>query len=222
MEQRLTRRLSCHRVIGNGKGVGSESWSVSQHRKTGGLIKGSQTAALRYKTGTAPIEKISPALMIKGEDLDDLHEEWLRVPEWVRAHASITQPAHRYEGALTIEDHCLVFQGRDRKERTGFKEMISLDSITKISLGLRSSRLLKLKPLIINYHTDDGGQIAYMFIDFDRQSGIANGNQDWFEVLRPHVDRNRLGPRNHSSVLSRSPYAMPRDYSVKSAQGSRG
>ncbi len=146
-------------------------------------------AALSDKTGTTTIDKISPALMIKREDLDDLYTEWLRVPEWIRAHASITRPVHRYEGVLTLEDHCLVFQGRDIKERNGFKEVIPLDSITKISLGFNSSsRLVKLQPIIIHYQTDDGVQIAYLYSDFNRETGIAYGNQDWYEILKGYVD----------------------------------
>jgi len=145
------------------------------------------------------IDKISPALMIKRDDLEHLRAEWLHVPEWLRAHASIVRPVHRYEGALTMEDRMLVFQGRDVKEGRGFKEVIGLDRITRISLGLDkyfggsldcSFGLLKLKPLTIHYETDDGRQTAYLFTDFNRQNGGAAGNQDWYETLRGYMEGN--------------------------------
>jgi len=143
------------------------------------------------------IDRISPALMIKTEDLEHLRSEWLDMPEWVRAHATIVRPAHRYEGALTMEDGSLVFEGRDVKETKGFKEIIALDQITGISLGLDrhlrespdcSFGLLKLMPLIIHYQTDDGRQTAYLFTDFNRQNGRAAGNQDWYETLKAYME----------------------------------
>jgi len=145
------------------------------------------------------IDRISPALMIKREDLEHLHAEWLHVPEWVRAHATIVRPVHRYEGALTMQDGSLVFEGRDVKETKGFKEVIALDKITGISLGLDrhfrgspdcSFGLLKLKPLTIHYRTDDGRQTAYLFTDFNRQNGRAAGNQDWYETLKGYMEGN--------------------------------
>ena len=145
------------------------------------------------------IGRISPALMIKRDDLEHLRAEWVHVPEWLRAHATIVQPVHRYEGSLTLEDRSLVFEGRDMKERNGFKEVIALDKITGISLGLGkhfrespdcSFGLLNLKPLTIYYQTDDGRQTAYLFTDFSRQNGRAAGNQDWYETLKGYIEGN--------------------------------
>lgn len=156
-------------------------------------------AVSRYERRLTMIDRISPALMIKSEDLEHLRAEWLRVPEWIKAHTSTVRPAHRYEGAVTIEDHSLVFQGRDVKERRGFKEVIPLDKIGGVSLGLDrhfrgspdcSFSLLKLKPLIIHYQTDDGKQTAYLFTDFNRQNGRVAGNQDWYEALKGYIEGN--------------------------------
>jgi len=163
--------------------------------------------ASRYERRPAMIDRISPALMIKKEDLEHLRAEWLRVPEWIRAHATIVRPAHRYEGFLTLEDHSLVFQGRDVKEKRGFEEVIPLDRITGVSLNLdrhfRGSPdwffgLLNLKPLIIHYQTDDGRQTAYLFAHFNRQNGRAAGNQEWYETLKGYIGGNGHNEKSQS------------------------
>ncbi len=80
------------------------------------------------------ITKISPALMIKKEDIGELLLEWSSVPQWVKAHTSTKLPLHRYEGELAIEGQRLAFRGRDIKEGKDFEELIPLDKITKVSL----------------------------------------------------------------------------------------
>ena len=143
------------------------------------------------------IDRISPALMIKREDLEHVRAEWLRVPQWLRAHAQFQRPVHRYEGVLTMEGHSLVFEGRDVKEAKGFREVIPLNQIVGISLGLDrhirespdwSFGLLNLKPLIIHYRTDDGRQTAYLFTDSVRRKSRGGGNQDWYETLKESVE----------------------------------
>ncbi len=62
------------------------------------------------------LSKISPALMIKKDDMEQLLPEWSDTPQWVRAHVSTKYPPHRYEGDLSIVGECLVFRGRDIKE----------------------------------------------------------------------------------------------------------
>ena len=78
------------------------------------------------------ISKISPAMMIKKGDIEQLLLEWSSVPRWVKAHISTKSPPHRYEGDLAIEDKCLVVRGRDIKEGKDFKEVIPLDSIIDV------------------------------------------------------------------------------------------
>ena len=139
--------------------------------------------------GMTMINKMSLALMNKAEDLEDLHGQWFHLPDW--------HPAHRYAGTLTIEDHSLVFQGRDVKARRSFAETIPLDKVTSISLSLDKrfegdSDLLfgapGLKPLRVSYQSNGGRQTAYILTNFSRGNGKSDDNQDWYETLKRYVN----------------------------------
>lgn len=149
------------------------------------------------KGGITMINKISLALMTKKEDLEDLHAQWLHIPGWLKTDNSIVHSAHRYAGTLTIEDHSLVFQGRDTKERRGFGETIPLNKITSISLGFdkRFKGDFDLlfdaqgaKPLRIRYQSNGGRQTAYILTNFSRANRKVSDNQDWYETLTKYVN----------------------------------
>lgn len=142
------------------------------------------------KGGITMINKISLALMNKKEDLEGLHSQSFHLPDW--------RPSHRYDGTLTIEDHSLVFHGRDTKEKRSFAEIIPLNKITSISLGLDEcskgdSNLLlgtqEVKPLRIFYQSNGGSQSAYILTNFTRGNARSDDNQDWYETLRKYVNR---------------------------------
>jgi hypothetical protein len=98
---------------------------------------------------------------------------------------------------LTIEDHSLVFRGRDTKERKGFAEIIPLSKIAGISLG--SDKRFKgdfdllfgtqeVNPLRIHYRSNGRRQTAYILTNFSRANHKVSDNQDWYETLKKYVN----------------------------------
>jgi len=140
------------------------------------------------------ISKISPAMMITREDIEQLLLEWSRIPRWVKAHISTKSPPHRYEGDLAIEDECLVFKGRDIKEGKDFREVIPLDSI--IDVVFDCDKHLKGSvdpsfgiggpvPLVVHYQSKGEEQTAYFNTCLSHYPiHIVNGNREWYETLR--------------------------------------
>ena len=148
-----------------------------------------QAGKLKTKGGMAMINKMSLALMSKKEDLEDLHSRWFHLPDWC--------PTHHYTGTLTIEDHSLVFHGRDTKEKRSFAETIPLSEITNIPLGLDkrfkgdANLLLDMqgvKPLRICYQSNGGRQTAYILTNFSRANGRSDDNRDWYKTLKKYVN----------------------------------
>ena len=139
------------------------------------------------------IGKISPALMIKKDDVEHLLLEWSNVPQWVKAHISTRCPPHRYEGDIVIEGECLVFRGRDIKEGENFEEVIPFDNIIDVffdfdkqlegntdpSFGIGGP-----VPFAVRYQSQAGEQTAY-FNTYRAHYPIhiINGNREWYETL---------------------------------------
>ncbi len=140
------------------------------------------------------ISKISPALMIKKDDIEQLLLEWSSVPQWVRAHVSTRYPTHRYEGDLAIEVECLVFRGRDVKEGKDLQEIIPLDSIIEVFLDCDEHLKGSIDPsfgiggpvpFIIRYQSEGGEQVAYFNTYLNHYPiHIINGNRKWYETLK--------------------------------------
>jgi hypothetical protein len=143
--------------------------------------------------------------MIKKDDIEQLLSEWSNVPQWVRAHLSTKYPLHRYEGDLTIEGHCLVFRGRDIKEGKDFEEVIPLDRVIEVFLGLDERLKGSIDPsfgnggpvpLVVSYQSEGGEQTAYFNIYFNHYPiHIVNGNRKWYETLKDitsHTSRREL------------------------------
>lgn len=130
--------------------------------------------------------KISPALMIKKEDVEQLLLEWSNVPQWIKAHTLTRRPPHRYEDELAIEGQCLAFRGRDIKEGKDFEELIPLNKITEVSLGfdehLRGSidpsfGIGGPVPFIVHYQSNGGERTAYFNTYLNHYPiHIVNGN----------------------------------------------
>ncbi len=140
------------------------------------------------------IDKISPALMIKKDDIEELLSEWSNVSPWVKAHISTRYPPHRYEGDLAIEGEYLVFRGRDIKEGQDFEELIPLDSIVDVffdfdkhlegntdpSFGIGGP-----VPFVVRYQSQTGEQTTYFNIYHSHYPiHVVNGNRDWYETLK--------------------------------------
>ena len=138
------------------------------------------------------------AMMIKKDDIEQLLQEWSSVPQWVKAHVSTKSPPHRYEGELSIEGQCLVFQGRDVKEDRGFEEVIPFDSVTEVFLAfderLHGSIDLSFgiggpAPFIVRYEGKNGEQTAYFNTTLTNYPGqVASRNREWYETLENIVN----------------------------------
>ena len=149
--------------------------------------------------------KISPALMIKKDDIEQLLVEWSSVPQWVRAHISTRYPPHRYEGDLAIEGDSLVFRGRDIKEGKDFEEVIPLDSISGVFFDFDKHLKGSIDPsfgiggpvpFVVRYQSKGGEQTAYFSTYFSHYPiHILNGNRKWYETLKDitsHTPRRGL------------------------------
>ena len=139
------------------------------------------------------INKISPALMIKKDDIEHLLSEWSSVPQWVRAHISTRYPPHRYEGDLAIEGEYLVFRGRDIKEGKDFEEVIPLGSIIEVFLDFNEHLKGSIDPsfgiggpvpFVVRYQSKGREQTAYFNTYLSHYPiYIVNGNRKWYETL---------------------------------------
>ena len=140
------------------------------------------------------INKISPVLMIKEDDIEQLLSEWSNVPQWVKVHISTRYPPHRYEGDLAIEGDYLVFRGRDIKKGKDYEELIPLDSIVDVFFDF--DKHLKGNtdpsfgiggpvPFVVRYQSQAGEQTAY-FNTYRSHYAIhvVNGNREWYETLK--------------------------------------
>jgi len=159
----------------------------------------------KYRRRIIMMNEISPALMIKKDDIEELLSEWSNVPQWVRAHISTRYPPHRYEGDLVIEGEYLVFRGHDIKEGKNFEEAIPLDSIIDVfwdcdehlkgsidpSFGIGGP-----VPFVVRYQSKGGEQVAYFNTYLNHYPiHIINGNRKWYETLRDitgHTARREL------------------------------
>ena len=140
------------------------------------------------------ISKISPARMIKQEDIEQLLLEWSSVPQWVKAHISTKCPPHRYEGDLAIEGEHLVFRGRDIKEGKDFEEVIPLDSIIGVFFDFDKHLKGSIDPsfgiggqvpFAVRYQSNGGEQTAYFNTYLSHHPiHMVNGNRKWYETLR--------------------------------------
>jgi hypothetical protein len=140
------------------------------------------------------IDKASPALMIKKDDLEQLLLEWSIIPQWVKAHISIKSPPHRYEGDLAIENEYLVFRGRDIKEGNDFCEVIPLNSNCDATFDYdehlhtsvdTSFSISGPVPLVVHYQNRGKGQIAYFNTYFSHYPiNMVNGYRKWYETLK--------------------------------------
>jgi len=145
------------------------------------------------------INKISPALMIKKDDIEQLLSEWSHVPQWVRAHILTRFPLHRYEGDLTIEGECLVFHGRDIKEGKDFEEAIALNSIIEVFLDfdehLKGSTDPSFGiggpvPFVVRYRSKGREETAYFNTYLDHYPiHVLSGNRRWYERLEDITSR---------------------------------
>ena len=151
------------------------------------------------------INKISPALMIKKDDIEQLLSEWSNVPQWVRAHISTRYPPHRYEGDLAIEGEYLVFRGRDIKEGKNFEEVIPLDSIIDVFLDCDQHLTGSIDPsfgiggpvpFAGRYQSEGREQTAFFNTYLSHYPiHIVNGNRRWYETLEDitsHTSRREL------------------------------
>lgn len=158
------------------------------------------------------ISKISPALMIKKDDIEQLLLEWSNVSQWVKTHVSLRYPIHRYEGDLAIEDQCLVFRGHDVKEGKDFEELIPLNEITGVSLGFDEHLKDSINPsfgiggplpFIVRYQSEGREQTAYFNTYLSHYPiHIRNGNRVWYETLEavtnhtsqrePKIEKDRV------------------------------
>ena len=151
------------------------------------------------------MNEISPALMIKKDDIEHLLLEWSNVPQWVRAHVSTRYPPHRYEGDLSIEGECLVFRGRDVKEGKDFQEIIPLDSIIEVFLDCDEHLKGSIDPsfgiggpvpFVVRYQSKGGEQTAYFNTYLDHYPiHVLSGNRRWYETLEDiisHTARREL------------------------------
>ena len=139
------------------------------------------------------MNEISPALMNKKYDIEELLSEWSNVPQWVRAHLSTRYPPHRYEGDLAIEGEYLVFRGRDIKEGKNFEEAIPLDSIIDVFLDCDEHLKGSIDPsfgiggpvpFVVRYQSEGREQIAYFNTYRNHYPiHIINGNRRWYEML---------------------------------------
>ena len=144
------------------------------------------------------ISRISPAMMIKQEDIDQLLLEWSSVPQWVKAHISIKCPPHRYEGDLAIEGEHLVFRGRDIKEGKDFEEVIPLDSIIGVFFDFDKHLKGSIDPsfgiggpvpFVVRYQTKGREQTAYFNTTLTNYPGqVASRNREWYETLENIVN----------------------------------
>lgn len=144
--------------------------------------------------------KISPALMIKEKDIEQLLLDWSNVPPWIKAHTLTRRPPHRYEGELAIEGQCLAFRGRDIKEGKGFEELIPLNKITEVSLGFDEHLSGSIDPsfgiggpvpFIVRYKNNGGEQTAYFNTNLNHYLlHRGNGNREWYETLEDMIDHN--------------------------------
>ena len=152
--------------------------------------------------------KVSPALMIKAEDIEALLSEWLSVPEWVKAHVSTRFPPHRYRGELALEERGLVFQGTDLREGKAYQEMIPFSKIREVSLEFdetlkqsleRSFGIIGPVPLTVVYERNDREQTAYFNTNFNRYPTPSNyPNQEWYYLLKVKlVTHHNQSPGNN-------------------------
>lgn len=147
------------------------------------------------------ISKISPALMIKEDDIEQLLSEWFNVPQWVKAHISTRYPPHRYEGDLATEGDYLVFQGRDIKKGKDYEELIPLDSIVDVFFDFDKHLKGSIDPsfgiggpvpFVVRYQSKDREQTAYFNTYLSHcPIQIINGNRKWYEMLDEIVTRYR-------------------------------
>ncbi|MFC1978336.1 hypothetical protein ACFLWS_08805 [Chloroflexota bacterium] len=163
------------------------------------------------------VDKVSPALMIKKDDVEQLLSEWSNVSPWVKAHILTRCPLYRYKGDLAIEDECLVFRGRDIMERKDFEEVIPLDSIIEVLLDcdehLKSGvgTLFGIGgsvPLAVCYQGKGTEQTAYFNTYRNHYPvHIINGNREWYETLKDitsHTSRRELkGEKDRALVAAR-------------------
>lgn len=147
------------------------------------------------------ISKISPALMIEKDDIEQILLEWSNVPQWVKVHISTRCPLHRYEGDLAIEGNYLVFRGRDIKEGKDYDVEILFDSIEEVYLGfsncLKSSIDLTFgmggpTPLAVRYWNGDQEAVVYFNTGFDHYvPHVTMNNRLWCERLNNIIERRR-------------------------------
>ncbi len=151
------------------------------------------------------LSKISPALMIKKEDMEQLLSEWSVIPGWIKAHVSTKYPPHRYKGDLAIEGRHLVFRGRDIKEGKDFEEVIPLYCIIEVRFGFDERLESNLDPFfgiggpvpfIVHYKTKGREQTAYFNTYLSHYPiHILNSNRKWYETLKDitsHTPRRGL------------------------------
>lgn len=153
--------------------------------------------------------KVSPALMIRDEDIEALLAEWFSVPGWVKAHVSTRFPPHRYRGELALEERGLVFQGTDLRESKAYQEIIPFAKIKGVSLEFDEALKESLErafgisgpaPLTVVYERNDREQTAYFHTSFDRYPTPSHyPNQEWFDLLRVKLvtHRNHSAGNNH-------------------------
>ncbi|MFH0941779.1 MAG: hypothetical protein V1823_01980 [Chloroflexota bacterium] len=159
--------------------------------------------------------KVSPALMIKAEDIERLLSEWQSVSAWVKAHVFTRLPPHRYRGELALEERGLVFRGTDVSEDKEYQELIPFSKIKEISLefdgALRQSFDRAFGsggpvPLTIVYERNDRPQTAYFNTDFNRYPTPRNyPNQEWYDLLKVKL----VTHRNHGNGNNRHPWPPP-------------
>jgi len=157
------------------------------------LLDRRNSAARKWTGKKTKISKASPALMITEADIGQLLSEWSNVPAWIKGHVSTTQPTHRYEGELVIEDESLVFTGYDIKEGKDFNLEIPLASITDVSL--RFSEQLKISidhafgiggpvPFVVQYQHEGRSEALYFNTSFKSCFAHTEGNnRKWYETL---------------------------------------
>ena len=127
------------------------------------------------------------------EDIEELLEEWERVPAWIRIHLSSRRPAHRYEGRLVLDGECLFFEGRDMKEGKHFEMELTLASVTGVRLGFSERMQANIDPVFgsggpipFSVEFRENGQTRRAFISTcadNYPAHINMNNVKWYEML---------------------------------------
>ena len=141
-------------------------------------------------------------VMITEEDIEQLLNEWSKVPAWVKTHVIVRCPAHRYEGKLTMDSESLVFGGRDMKEGEYFQLVISLDDVTDISVGFSEELEATFDPAFgigdtipfaVHYRDNRRSQTVYFNTCADNYPPHQRiNNIRWYEELDQIVAEYRL------------------------------